>query len=54
MLIMVATYRGIKYNTDVPKTEYINWWNTIHHDASKKLIYRGQVYRPAALLLQDN
>jgi len=42
----VATYRGVKYNTDTPKQEYIQWWNLIHHDASRHLMYRGQDYRP--------
>ena len=42
----IATYRGVKYNTDTPKQEYKEWWNKIHHDASKHLVYRGTDYRP--------
>ena len=42
----IATYRGVKYDTDVPKKEYEEWWNKIHHDASRHLHYRGQDYRP--------
>lgn len=42
----IATYRGIQYNTEDPKIEYLSWWNKIHHDASKYLTYRGLTYRP--------
>lgn len=42
----VATYRGVQYDTDTPKTEYRSWWNGIHHDASRRLTYRGLDYRP--------
>ena len=41
-----ATYRGVKYDTAIPKQAYQAWWNLIHHDASKHLMYRGVDYRP--------
>lgn len=42
----IATYRGVKYDTDAIKQDYKTWWNAIHHDASKYLKYRGMDYRP--------
>jgi len=42
----VATYRGIKYDTSQPKTEYSLW----HQQADKvDHVYRGQHYRPEDL-----
>jgi hypothetical protein len=43
---MIATYRGVKYDTESIKDKYTSWWNSVHHDASKRLTYRGNDYRP--------
>jgi len=49
----IATYRGVKYDTDIPKEEYVKWWNKVHHDASRHLVYRGLDYRPVQTLQQQ-
>jgi hypothetical protein len=43
----IATYRGVKYDTKAPKQEYVQWWNEIYDDSSRRLTYRGTDYSPA-------
>lgn len=50
----IAIYRGIKYDTDVVKKEYEEWWKKIHHDASKRLSYRGLSYRTCKTSFSEN
>jgi hypothetical protein len=41
-----ATYRGCKYNTDIPKQEYKNWYSQTHSPNHPQNTYRGVAYRP--------
>ena len=41
-----ATYRGCKYNTDIPKKEYQHWYSETHAPAHPQNTYRGVAYRP--------
>lgn len=38
-------YRGVCYDQEDHKKTFLKWWNSIHCDASRWLIYRGQRYR---------
>jgi hypothetical protein len=40
-----ATYRGVQYDTEMHKEEFLKWWNRFHCDATKWLVYRGEKYR---------
>jgi hypothetical protein len=42
----VATYRGIKYNTEMPKEEYRKWYSQTHAPSHPSNTYRGVAYRP--------
>ena len=42
----IATYRGCKYNTDIPKQEYQKWYSETHAPAHPNNVYRGTPYRP--------
>jgi len=42
----IATYRGVKYNTETPKQEYQRWYSTTHAPAHPNNVYRGTPYRP--------
>ena len=41
----IATYRGVKYDTETHQANFKAWWNRIHCDASRWLTYRGNRYR---------
>lgn len=41
-----ATYRGCKYDTDIPKQEYQCWYLKTHAPAHPQNVYRGVSYRP--------
>ena len=41
----IATYRGVKYDTNEQKEIYVSWWNEIHCDARRWFKYRGHAYR---------
>jgi hypothetical protein len=41
----IATYRGVKYDTETHQANFKTWWNRIHCDASRWLTYRGNRYR---------
>ena len=41
----IATYRGIKYDTETHQANFKTWWNRIHCDASRWFTYRGNLYR---------
>jgi hypothetical protein len=41
----IATYRGVEYDADEQKDNYVSWWNQIHCDARRWLVYRGNSYR---------
>jgi hypothetical protein len=41
----IATYRGVKYDTEQHQKDFISWWNAIHCNASRWLTYRGKKYR---------
>ena len=41
----LVTYRGVKYDTEKHQSQFIQWWNQIHCDASRYLTYRGKKYR---------
>ena len=41
----IATYRGVRYDTDQHKADYVAWWNRIHCDATRWFTYRGHAYR---------
>lgn len=43
----IAVYRGIKYNTDIPKEEYQKWYQETHSSNSKNNTYRGISYAPS-------
>jgi len=42
----IATYRGVKYNTETPKQEYQRWYCETHAPAHPNNVYRGTPYRP--------
>ena len=41
----IATYRGVKYDTETHQANFKAWWNRIHCDASRWFTYRGNSYR---------
>ena len=41
----IATYRGVKYDTEKHKSSFLMWWNRIHCDATRWFSYRGLRYR---------
>jgi hypothetical protein len=41
----IATYRGVKYDTEKHKSSFLSWWNQIHCDATRWFSYRGLRYR---------
>jgi len=43
---MTATYRGVKYNTHIPKLEYRKWYSETHAPSHPSNTYRGVAYRP--------
>jgi hypothetical protein len=42
----IATYRGVKYDTNLPKQEYMAWLELVQSQAGGHLIYRGHDYKP--------
>jgi len=42
----IATYRGVKYDTETPKQEYQHWYSQTHAPAHPNNVYRGTAYRP--------
>jgi len=40
-----VTYRGVEYDTKKHQTDFKLWWNLIHCDATRWLMYRGKKYR---------
>lgn len=42
----IATYRGVKYDTNLPKQEYMAWLELVQAQAGGHLIYRGHDYKP--------
>jgi len=45
-IMSIATYRGVKYDTNLPKQEYMEWLELVQSQAGGHLIYRGHDYRP--------
>jgi hypothetical protein len=41
----IATYRGVKYDTETHKDKFKSWWNSIHCNATRWFVYRGNKYR---------
>jgi len=41
-----ATYRGVKYDTQLPKEEYQAWLKLVQAQVGGPLIYRGHDYKP--------
>ena len=41
----IATYRGVKYDTNTPKEEYVAWLDHVQSQAGGHLIYRGHDYK---------
>ena len=41
----VATYRGVKYDTETHQASFKKWWNLIHCDPARWFTYRGHYYR---------
>lgn len=41
----IATYRGVRYDTDKHQQEFTSWWNAIHCNATRWFTYRGNKYR---------
>ena len=41
----IATYRGVRYDTEKHQTTFRDWWNRIHCDATRWFTYRGNQYR---------
>lgn len=41
-----AKYRGIAYDTKIPKEEYIRWYSLTHAPSRPQNTYRGVKYRP--------
>lgn len=42
----IATYRGVKYDTQMPKEEYQAWLELVQSQVGGALIYRGHDYKP--------
>jgi hypothetical protein len=42
----IATYRGVKYDTQTPKQQYVDWLEAVQSQAGGPLIYRGHDYKP--------
>lgn len=41
----LATYRGVRYDTEQHQKQFIRWWNIIHCNATRWMTYRGNKYR---------
>jgi hypothetical protein len=41
----IATYRGVKYDTEAHQSNFRSWWNEIHCNATRWFTYRGHQYR---------
>jgi hypothetical protein len=41
-----AVYRGVSYDTDSAKQEYVAWYQQTHSPAHPQNTYRGVDYRP--------
>ena len=41
----IATYRGVKYDTQTPKQQYVDWLEAVQSQAGGPLIYRGHDYK---------
>ena len=41
----IATYRGVRYDTEAHQKQFATWWNRIHCDATRWFTYRGKQYR---------
>ena len=41
----IATYRGVKYDTQVPKQDYLAWLDMVRAQVGGALIYRGHDYK---------
>jgi len=46
-LMSIAVYRGVKYNTDIPKKEYEKWYFQTHSVNHQDNTYRGIHYAPS-------
>ena len=44
-IMTIATYRGVKYDTNTPKEEYVAWLDHVQSQAGGHLIYRGHDYK---------
>ena len=44
-LMTIATYRGVRYATEKHQATFRDWWNSVHCDASRWFMYRGNKYR---------
>ena len=42
----IATYRGNRYNTEVPKEDHRAWLEMVQSQVGGSLIYRGHTYKP--------
>lgn len=43
----IAVYRGVKYDTDIPKQEYEKWYQQTHSVNTHDNTYRGISYAPS-------
>lgn len=43
----IAVYRGVKYDTDIPKKEYLEWYKETHSTSHPDNTYRGIKYSPS-------
>lgn len=41
----IATYRGVRYDTEKHQATFRDWWNEIHCNATRWFTYRGKQYR---------
>ena len=41
-----VVYRGVSYDTEDAKKEYVSWYNQTHAPAHPQNKYRGVAYRP--------
>ena len=41
-----VVYRGVAYDTEDAKKEYVNWYNQTHAASHSQNVYRGVAYRP--------
>ena len=41
-----VVYRGVAYDTEDAKREYVNWYNQTHSPSHPRNVYRGVAYRP--------